>query len=177
MGFIYDWRSTATTPTATCASGEVSRRPSYYRGEQYDSDLGLYYLRARYYNPITGRFLSRDPLAGDPTVPRTLHKYLYADGDPVDLVDATGRGAAFEKFKLTVTIVAVAGLQMIQRMGPYELTRAIGAVACFGKGLKGTYDILGTLISELTHEKVDLPFHDEPGPDDPIDTACKDMGN
>ena len=51
MGFIYDWRSTATTPTATCASGEVSRRPSYYRGEQYDSDLGLYYLRARYYNP------------------------------------------------------------------------------------------------------------------------------
>ena len=32
-----------------------------YRGEQYDSDLGLYYLRARYYNPLTGRFLSRDP--------------------------------------------------------------------------------------------------------------------
>jgi RHS repeat-associated protein len=32
-----------------------------YRGEQYHSDLGLYYLRARYYNPATGRFLSRDP--------------------------------------------------------------------------------------------------------------------
>ncbi len=32
-----------------------------YRGEQYDSDLGLYYLRARYYNPVTGRFMSRDP--------------------------------------------------------------------------------------------------------------------
>jgi RHS repeat-associated protein len=31
-----------------------------YRGEQYDSDLNLYYLRARYYNPATGRFLSRD---------------------------------------------------------------------------------------------------------------------
>ncbi len=27
-----------------------------YRGEQYDADLGLYYLRARYYNPATGRF-------------------------------------------------------------------------------------------------------------------------
>jgi RHS repeat-associated protein len=35
-----------------------------YRGEQYDSDLGLYYLRARYYNPATGRFLSRDPENG-----------------------------------------------------------------------------------------------------------------
>ena len=32
-----------------------------YRAEQFDSDLGLYYLRARYYNPQTGRFLSRDP--------------------------------------------------------------------------------------------------------------------
>jgi RHS repeat-associated protein len=35
-----------------------------YRGEQYDSDLGLYYLRARYMNPLTGRFLSRDPEGG-----------------------------------------------------------------------------------------------------------------
>jgi RHS repeat-associated protein len=30
-----------------------------YRGEQFDSDLGLYYLRARYYNPLTGRFMRR----------------------------------------------------------------------------------------------------------------------
>ncbi len=36
-----------------------------YRGEQYDTDLGLYYLRARYYNPLTGRFMSRDPESGD----------------------------------------------------------------------------------------------------------------
>ncbi len=35
-----------------------------YRGEQFDSDLGLYYLRARYYNPLTDRFMSRDPDAG-----------------------------------------------------------------------------------------------------------------
>jgi RHS repeat-associated protein len=34
-----------------------------YRGEQFDPDLGLYYLRARYYNPATGRFMSRDPEA------------------------------------------------------------------------------------------------------------------
>ena len=36
-----------------------------YRGEQYDSDLALYYLRARYYNPQTGRFMSRDPEDGN----------------------------------------------------------------------------------------------------------------
>jgi RHS repeat-associated protein len=62
-----------------------------YRGEQYDSDLGLYYLRARYYNPATGRFLSRDPLDGNAVDPRTLHKYLYVGGNPVNLIDPTGQ--------------------------------------------------------------------------------------
>jgi len=62
-----------------------------YRGEQYDKDLGLYYLRARYYNPATDRFLSRDPKEGKPTIPRTLHKYLYASADPVNRVDPRGR--------------------------------------------------------------------------------------
>jgi RHS repeat-associated protein len=60
-----------------------------YRGEQYDSDLGLYYLRARYYNPMTGRFMSRDPEEGTPHIPATLHKYLY-----VTLVgNGMGKGA------------------------------------------------------------------------------------
>ena len=69
-----------------------------YRGEQFDSDLGLYYLRARYYNPLTGRFLSRDPndpqprnLDRKPIDPKVLHKYLYAGADPVNLEDPRGK--------------------------------------------------------------------------------------
>jgi RHS repeat-associated protein len=62
-----------------------------YRGEQYDPDLSLYYLRARYYNPLTGRFVSMDPENGIVTDPRTLHKYLYAGGDPTNRIDPTGR--------------------------------------------------------------------------------------
>jgi hypothetical protein len=54
--------------------------------------LGLYYLRARYYNPATGRFLSRDPLVGQSWDPKSLHKYLYAGGDPVNAEDPTGKG-------------------------------------------------------------------------------------
>lgn len=61
-----------------------------YRGEQYDQDLGLYYLRARYYNPASGRFLSRDPDDGYIDIPATLHKYLYVGGDPVNWIDPTG---------------------------------------------------------------------------------------
>ncbi|MFP5226056.1 MAG: RHS repeat-associated core domain-containing protein, partial [Acidobacteriota bacterium] len=66
-----------------------------YRGEQFDSDLGLYYLRARYYNPQTGRFMSRDPNDGDIKIPATLHKYLFASGDPVDGMDPTGRATYY----------------------------------------------------------------------------------
>jgi RHS repeat-associated protein len=79
------------TASATCAIDETSRNRSRYRGEQYDSDLGLYYLRARYYNPATGRFLSRDPEDGNAKDPASLHKYLYANGDPVNGIDPTGR--------------------------------------------------------------------------------------
>ncbi len=82
---------TPMTTAAICASREVPWSQSFYRGEQYDADLGLYYLRARYYNPGTGRFLSRDPEEGKARKTKTLHKYLYAGGDPVNAVDPTGR--------------------------------------------------------------------------------------
>jgi RHS repeat-associated protein len=67
-----------------------------YRGEQFDPDLGLYYLRARYYNPLTGRFMSRDPYDGTKIIPISLHKYLYAAGDPVNRIDPRGRADLFE---------------------------------------------------------------------------------
>jgi RHS repeat-associated protein len=82
------------TTAAICATREVSWSPSFYRGEQYDSDLALYYLRARYYNPATGRFLSRDPEDGENSIPKTLHKYLYVGGDPINWHDPIGRDMA-----------------------------------------------------------------------------------
>ena len=81
-----------------------------YRGEQYDSDLGLYYLRARYYNAATGRFLSRDPLDGNAKDPASLHKYLYANGDPVNGIDPMGREAWAEYKLLLKSLVPPAAL-------------------------------------------------------------------
>ena len=69
-----------------------------YRGEQFDPDLGLYYLRARYYNPATGRFMSRDPQDNSPLKPNDLHKYLYAGGDSVNVKDPTGRGPLLDSW-------------------------------------------------------------------------------
>jgi len=87
------------TTAAICAPRELSWTPSFCSGEQFDADLGLYYLCARYYNPATGRFMSRDPLDAQPRNPdrtpidpRRLHKYLYAGADPVNLEDPRGEG-------------------------------------------------------------------------------------
>jgi RHS repeat-associated protein len=72
-----------------------------YRGEQFDSDLSLYYLRARYYNPNTGRFMSRDPYDGNTILPISLHKYLYASGNPVNRIDPRGLEDSVETPTLT----------------------------------------------------------------------------
>ena len=58
--------------------------------------MSLYYLRARYYNPLTGRFLSRDPKPGHIGIPHTQHKYLYASADPVDRIDPFGKSDLVE---------------------------------------------------------------------------------
>src|SRR6266849_2716860 len=115
MGYIYDARSTVTTAFMMSATDEVSRSRSAYRGEQYDPDLGLYYLRARYYSPATGRFLSRDPKepcnCGDVRHSSSLHKYLYAASDPVNRVDPSGRADTAEEVQIgRFTLLASAAL-------------------------------------------------------------------
>jgi RHS repeat-associated protein len=87
--------TTALGLRAGCAGNRVR---SFCSGEQFDSDLGLYYLRARYYNPATGRFLSRDPEEFKPLDSKRkpvdsgkLHRYLYAGADPVNRIDPSGR--------------------------------------------------------------------------------------
>jgi len=61
-----------------------------FAGEQFDPALGMYFLRARYYNSNSGKFFSADSFEGDPESPLSLHRYLYADVDPVNRIDPTG---------------------------------------------------------------------------------------
>jgi len=65
--------------------------PFQFHGEQADAATGLAYLRARYYDPATGRFLSRDPERGAPEDPASLHAFAFARNDPVDYRDPSGR--------------------------------------------------------------------------------------
>jgi RHS repeat-associated protein len=61
-----------------------------YDGQRFDADLGMYHLRARYYDAGRGRFATVDPFGGDLGQPLSLHRYIYAAADPVNLADRTG---------------------------------------------------------------------------------------
>ena len=61
-----------------------------YSGEHWDSDLGLYYFRARWYDPNLGRFMSMDTFEGNQKEPLSLHKYAYTHNNPVNMVDPSG---------------------------------------------------------------------------------------
>jgi RHS repeat-associated protein len=61
-----------------------------FAGEQRDPNLGLDYLRARYLDVNSGRFVSRDLIIGDLQTPITLHKHLYANANPVNYTDPSG---------------------------------------------------------------------------------------
>jgi RHS repeat-associated protein len=60
-----------------------------FAGQETDP-TGLQYLRARYYDPTTGRFLSRDPLPACIYDPASHHPYAYAAENPASITDPTG---------------------------------------------------------------------------------------
>ncbi|MEM1181413.1 MAG: RHS repeat-associated core domain-containing protein, partial [Acidobacteriota bacterium] len=64
--------------------------PFGFTGHEMDEESGLIYMKARFYDPVTARFLSHDPLEGDPTNPPSLHRYLYAFQNPTVYTDPTG---------------------------------------------------------------------------------------
>jgi RHS repeat-associated protein len=95
----------------------------------FDNQLQQYYLRARWYNPTTGRFNRIDPFAGNTHDPQSLHKYLYAHCSPIMNVDPSGRLSLVETMKVISIKVLTFG---IPRTIPAMIMRGvIGAAIRF----------------------------------------------
>ena len=67
-----------------------------YNGESSNLATGLQYLRARYYNPQTGNFITEDTYAGQISNPLTLNRYDYVSNNPVNYVDPSGHFGIFD---------------------------------------------------------------------------------
>jgi RHS repeat-associated protein len=68
----------------TASTGTVTN-PLRFAGQYQDTESGLYYLRARYYDPATGQFITRDRWT-----PATRKPYAYTDDNPLNGSDPTG---------------------------------------------------------------------------------------
>jgi RHS repeat-associated protein len=70
-------------------TGGAFRQPFQFTGQQADP-TGLYNLRARLYDPNTGRFMQQDPLFGNLANPLTLNRYTYVENNPTTRTDPAG---------------------------------------------------------------------------------------
>ncbi len=121
-----------------------------WRGETHDAATGLIWLRARWYDPATARFLSADPWHGDPSNPISLNRYVYGNADPVNMHDPTGRYAT----------------------GTYTEQAATMSVAnvLFNIGAGVASSVLGYVLADLAMNAIN-PTSDPniPNVDDPYD--------
>lgn len=111
---IYHTDGLGSTRVLTNSSGVVTDRYDYdafgrilnqtgntenlylFAGEQRDFATGFDYLRARFLNPVTGRFMSRDPAPSRPDMPLTANRYSYVENNPLNLIDPSGLSSIAE---------------------------------------------------------------------------------
>ena len=79
-----------------------------YCGEYYDKETATVYLRARYYNPSTGRFISRDSFAGKNEDPLSLNLYTYCANNPIYYSDPTGHIFVLDDVAIGIGVIAAA---------------------------------------------------------------------
>lgn len=85
--YYYDAFGNIEEETVT---GSVYGNPYKYAGYRHDEETGYYYLMARYYDPVTARFLSEDTYRGSISDPLSLNLYTYCANNPVKYYDPTG---------------------------------------------------------------------------------------
>jgi RHS repeat-associated protein len=154
-----------------------------YAGEQFDTDLQQYYLRARWYNQNSGLFNRMDPYAGNNQDPQSLHKYLYCHANPVNATDPSGLWTTIQVVTVTGIIGLLAGALIGAYLGYREsgsflswttlkymligafvglgigmaVGAAISVLAGIGPGLaKGAFSILTKAISKIIPQAIKL---------------------
>ena len=116
--------------------------PIRYRGYYFDKDLGLYWLKTRFYDPQTGRFISPDSVEYlDPETLGGINLYAYCNNNPVMNVDPDGTMPKWLKWTLIGVAVVSAAVVAAVTMGPgVLLDGAVGAIV--GIGLEFFGDLL-----------------------------------
>jgi RHS repeat-associated protein len=89
----YQYDPWGTTVLSIPSPGVGTFNKFQFTGQARDPGSDLYYLRSRYYEPATGRFLSKDDYFFHPEIPLSLNRYAYVRNNPVKYIDPLGRDA------------------------------------------------------------------------------------
>ncbi len=150
----YDYDAFGNLIFRASVSDPPTANPYRFTGEEYDADLDLYYLRARYHSPDTGRFWTADPFEGFISDPASLHRYSYVQNNPVNWRDPSGHYTLTEAV-VTTQIASIVNTMAVQN-GRDNLVRALGVGPGFlGGRAQEVYDAIETvqyamLITDLT---------------------------
>ena len=95
VSFTYDaWGNFTLTPNSESDRTEITFaaafNPIFYRGYIFDYETGLYYLKSRYYNPETGRFVNEDAYCDTQTSIISTNMFAYCANSPVSQIDPDG---------------------------------------------------------------------------------------
>jgi RHS repeat-associated protein len=93
--YKYDAWGKLISKTDNTVYGIGELNPFRYRGYIYDDETGLYYLKSRYYDPITGRFLNADDTDFIAVSEKALgtNIFSYCENNPISYKDSDGQGA------------------------------------------------------------------------------------
>jgi RHS repeat-associated protein len=62
------------------------KQPYAYTGREWDKEIGLYFNRGRYFDPMEGRFISKDPIGFE----GGINVYVYVQNNPINAIDPSG---------------------------------------------------------------------------------------
>lgn len=102
VSYTYDSFGNILTESGTVTTGDGlllrEKNPFRYASYFLDEETGCYYLEARYYEPKIGRFTTRDLLP-------SVNLYVYAENNPVNLVDPTGQAPIIEGRTVDISLM------------------------------------------------------------------------
>ena len=147
--YTYDAFGTMLEKTGTTTNAYL------FQGEQFDDTLGLYYLRARYMDPSTGRFATMDLIDGDSESPISLNKYVFGYSDPINEMDPSGFEPQWGA-RVSELFRNFAGIPMSNSWLEYNGTELIW----YQKGLLATQDKYPRYIFRGTSGFFDKDFGD-----------------
>ena len=124
--------------------------PFRYRGYYYDEETGLYYLKTRYYDPETGRFITIDDISYiDPETINGLNLYAYCGNNPVMRVDANGNKwwhwllGGLLIVAITIATVVTAGAAAAILGAGAAVVKGVMVGAAIGGLLGGGFELIG----------------------------------